>query len=94
MTDNTYQDHWPFPRVDKRRWDACSEDDHTYLQFAMDHALQECEAARDRAAIASALRHVAAPLGNGDVQGRAAQTPEVHHRRPALRLVTSGGAPA
>lgn len=37
---------WPFPRVSRSRWDACSDVDRGYVQAAINRALDECEAAR------------------------------------------------
>lgn len=41
---------WPFPRVDKARWDACSDTDRGYVQAAMNRALDECEVASGKIA--------------------------------------------
>lgn len=40
---------WPFPRVERSRWDACSEGDRGYVQAAINRALDECEADREAA---------------------------------------------
>lgn len=37
---------WPFPRVNRDRWVACSDEDRGYIQGAINRALDECEAAR------------------------------------------------
>jgi transcriptional regulator with XRE-family HTH domain len=37
---------WPFKRVLRSRWDACSDEDRGYVQAAINKALDECEAAR------------------------------------------------
>lgn len=37
---------WPLPRVDRSRWDACTDDDRAYIQGAINAALSQCEAAR------------------------------------------------
>ncbi len=37
---------WPLPRVDRSRWDACTDEDRAYIQGAINRALSECEAAR------------------------------------------------
>lgn len=38
---------WPFgSRVQRSRWDACTDEDRGYVQAAVNRALDECEAAR------------------------------------------------
>ncbi len=39
-------DDWPFTRVDRARWLACTPEDRGYVQAAVNKALEECEAAR------------------------------------------------
>lgn len=34
---------WPFTRVQRARWDQCSDEDRGYVQAAMNRALDECE---------------------------------------------------
>lgn len=42
---------WPFSRVNRARWDACSPEDRAYIQAAINRALDDCE--RDRTPSAS-----------------------------------------
>lgn len=37
---------WPFLRVDRTRWDACSAEDRGYVEGALNRALEDCERAR------------------------------------------------
>jgi len=37
---------WPFPRVDRTRWDECDDSERGYIESAMNQALRDCEAAR------------------------------------------------
>jgi hypothetical protein len=39
-------DDWPFTRVARARWLACTAEDRGYVQAAMNKALEECEVAR------------------------------------------------
>ena len=43
---NKAEGDWPFPRVQRGRWDACDDQDRGYVQAAMNRALDECEAMR------------------------------------------------
>lgn len=37
---------WPFSRVARSRWDACTDEDRGYVQSAMNRALDDCEGNR------------------------------------------------
>lgn len=37
---------WPFPMVDRARWDACSDTDRGYVQAVINQALDKCESIR------------------------------------------------
>lgn len=72
---------WPFSRVDRRRWDACTSEDRGYVQSAVNRALDECEAARSQSNPAndSAAKHERRIGGPGFKPKTAvpAQTPRV-----------------
>lgn len=40
---------WPFNRVNRDRWDACTDEDRGYIQAAINKALDDCEASRTAA---------------------------------------------
>lgn len=74
---------WPFPRVDRSRWDACNDTDRGYVQAAINGALDECEKNRKAAAevpiTGRGLRSMNAPTPAPD-QGQT--TPAGPNRRP------------
>ncbi|QAZ38450.1 hypothetical protein C1M51_02885 [Methylibium sp. Pch-M] len=39
---------WPFAKVERHRWDDCSQNDKGYVESAMNIALKECEALRGK----------------------------------------------
>jgi transcriptional regulator with XRE-family HTH domain len=52
---------WPFARVERSRWDACSPEDRGFVEGAISRALEECERARSQSGGANTQQHHRGP---------------------------------
>jgi len=78
---------WPFPRVDRARWDACDDTDRGYVQSAMNRALDECEALRTRPHPGLTVSRNVADDSDGPVAGAKLGDGEVRASRESKKHV-------
>lgn len=99
------QQEWPFDRVDRARWDECNDVDRGYIQSAINRALDDCEANRQRItapALAAAIHHQGdrTPESGATDPAAPAETPAStppaprRRQRPAIPDRFWGGKPA